>query len=334
MKITNVKKVKLSDLTSFYQENIDLFICCVSFESRCLSVAEAITQTSISNSLVCYSENSVGLGSKFVTNKSVLFKQFENSVVEVPMKLSDPIFTANSFVNSFNKLDVKGIRTCVIDITTFTHEALLILIRVLTIFFHNSECKITFIYAAAKEYSVGDSQATKWLTEGVGDVRSILGYAGNMNPAKAIHLVILLGFEEERARKLIDIFEPSKVSFGIGKKSTSVNETHYKVNKFNFRNLTIRREEVNQFSFSCTDPDETHKNLKQYLSKYREFNTIIATLNTKLSTLGVFLYCLEFPETQICYAAANKYNIRGYSSADDFCYIYTPNILSSFHVSQ
>lgn len=325
----SVNKVQLSDLITLYPESIDLFICCASFETRGLSIAKAILPNRVSNSLVCYSESSSGLGPRFKANKSILLERFASSIAEAPMKLNDPIFTANSFVSSLNLLVKKEMRTCVVDITTFTHEALLIMLRVLTIVFHNSNCKITFIYATAQEYSVGDPQAKKWLTKGVGDVRSVLGYAGKINPAKGIHLVILMGFEQERARKLIDTFEPAKVSFGIGRKSTSVSENHYKINRFSFKNLAIPKEKVEQFTFSCTNPDQTRKDLRRHLSKYGEYNTIIATLNTKLSTLGVGLHCIEFPETQICYASANQYNVKGYSSADDFCYVYTPENLWS-----
>ena len=329
MTINSVEKVQLSDLTSLYPENIDLFICCASFETRGLSVAKAIVPNRVSNSLVCYSESSVGLGPKFKANKSLLLERFSASVTEAPMKLNDPIFTADSFVNSLNFLAKQEIRTCVVDITTFTHEALLILLQVLRIVFHKSNCKITFIYAAAKEYSVGDPQAEKWLTKGVGDVRSVLGYAGKINPAKSLHLVILMGFEQERARKLINTFEPAKLSFGTGRKATSVNEDHYRINRFSFKNLAIRKEEIEPFTFSCTSPNQTRKDLQRHLINYSEYNTVIATLNTKLSTLGVGLYCIENPEIQICYASANQYNIKGYSSADDFCYVYTPEDLWS-----
>ncbi|SHJ40798.1 hypothetical protein SAMN02745146_3064 [Hymenobacter daecheongensis DSM 21074] len=321
--MNNVDKVQLSDLASLYPDNIDLFICCASFETRCLSIAKALTPGRISKSLICFSEDPAGLGPKFKANKSILLQRFAASATEAPLRHNDPIATANTLVSRLSVLAKEEVRICVVDITTFTHEALLILLRVLTIVFHKSSCNITFVYAAAQEYSVGDPQSKKWLTRGVGTVRSVLGYGGEMNPAKGIHLVILMGFEQERARKLVELFEPAKVSLGIGRKATSVNESHYRINMFSFKNLAIRKEEVDKFNFSCTSPDQTRKDLRRHISKYTDYNTVIVTLNTKLSTIGAGLYCVESPQTQICYVPANLYNVKGYSSPDDSCYVYT-----------
>jgi hypothetical protein len=297
MKMRNVSRVSLSDLPVTYPTGIDLFICCASFETRCLSIASSLKAVKIAHKIVCFNDSSDELGAKFKANKTTLLKLFGGKPFEAPLRLNDPIFVADSIVKQLSSIPTGQVSTCVVDITTFTHEALLILLKILAIKFNRSTCDISFVYAAANDYSVDEPiMSKKWLTRGVGSVRSILGYASELNPTKATHLVILLGFEKERAKKLIDVFEPAKISLGLGRKLTSVNEGHFITSRVNFKSLAIREEEAETFNFSCTNPDQTKKDLNKHIAKYPEYNTIIATLNTKLSTLGAGLYSMDFPQ--------------------------------------
>jgi hypothetical protein len=65
------------------------------------------------------------------------------------------------------------------------------------------------------------------------------------------------------------------------------------------------------------DPYSTKKSLEDYLKETSEWNTVICPLNTKLSTVGAALFCIEHQDAQLCYAQPIEYNYNGYASAGD-----------------
>ena len=212
-----------------------------------------------------------------------------------------------------------GTGTVLLDITTFTHEHLLILMALIRN--HALPCKILLGYTGAAEYSTNTDEESVWLSRGVGQVRSILGYPGYMAPSKRLHLIVLVGFEVERARTLIEIMEPTKLSLGIGAPENSISSHHYTRNE-RFRNrlqeFHVRQAqtqtEVDKFTFSCIDPDEARDAILLQAAKYTEFNTVVCPMNTKISTIGVGLAALQEPRLQVVYAAVAEYNEAGYST--------------------
>jgi hypothetical protein len=320
--MNNVPKVYLADLAARYQSQIDLFICAVSFESRSVSIANSLEPPCVSSVMVCCNKEMWKEAAAF---REIITERFPSKVTEVETELNDPLYTANILLSALHKIVAEQkVQTCVIDITTFTHEVLLILLKVIYIALHGTGCQVDFIYTAASDYSLNETEKEKkWLARGVGNVRSILGYSGIADPSKKTHLIILTGFETERSQKLIDIYEPAKVSLGVGRPHTAVSEEHHRVNKLNFDQLPVSRDQVTSFSFSCTNPSQARIDLGHQIDLDAEYNVVIAALNTKLSTIGVGLFAMEHPEVQLCYATANAYNIKYYSLPADFCYIYT-----------
>ena len=79
---------------------------------------------------------------------------------------------------------MEGAHRFVIDATTFTRESLLILVRFLKQSLKTSD-SVQFLYAPAKEYSIGTQYEDKWLSRGIREVRSVLGYPGDFLPVPA-----------------------------------------------------------------------------------------------------------------------------------------------------
>jgi hypothetical protein len=212
-----------------------------------------------------------------------------------------------------------GTGTVLLDITTFTHEHLLILMALIRS--HGLSCKIQIGYIGAAEYSTNTDEESVWLSRGVQQVRSILGYPGGMAPSKRLHLIILVGFEVERARALIEIMEPSRLSLGIGAAEKSISARHYirnerfsnRLKEFLGTQAQIQTE-VDTFTFSCVDADEVRGAILMQAAKYTEFNTVICPMNTKISTIGVGLAALQDPRLQVVYAVVAEYNEAGYST--------------------
>jgi len=207
----------------------------------------------------------------------------------------------------------KSASSLIIDITSLSHELLVVLLGIL----HEMKIinKTVLLYVGASEYA-------SWLSRGVRSIRSILGFPGIMLPSKRLHLVILAGFEVERALELIIRYEPASISIGIGKREQSISEAHHNTNKLSFERLNqfaksndFESEEVYHFEFSCVDPVSTKNQLFSHIDDLQllnDRNIVICPLNTKLSTVGVALAAFERPEIQICYAEPDEYNVDEY----------------------
>jgi hypothetical protein len=210
----------------------------------------------------------------------------------------------------------------IVDITSMSHELLAVLIAILR---SESRLEHTILcYTGADRYSFNTSRDEMWLSRGVSSIRSVLGFGGEQLPSKKLHLVITVGFEVERAIEVIATYEPAVLSLGIGRREDSVSLAHHDANLSFFTRLEsfVRDQEntcerVSQFEFSCIDPFVAKTDLSRHLERFREFNTVICPLNTKISTVGVALLCLEQPELQLCYAQPMEYNIDGYATASD-----------------
>src|SRR5699024_3770044 len=117
-----------------------------------------------------------------------------------------------------------------IDITTFTHETLLILLAIFREKF--SYTNVVCGYVNAKEYSYDcEDQKDKWLSRGIGEIRSVLGYSGVLKPSKKNLLMVIVGYEYERAVRIIEAVEPDFLSLGYGLPSDSTTEKNRGANE-------------------------------------------------------------------------------------------------------
>lgn len=221
--------------------------------------------------------------------------------------------------------------TLIIDITSLSHELLVLLLGMLNEL--GGLDRTSLIYVGAAEYSTNTAPNAMWLSRGVKDIRSVLGFPGTMLPSRKLHLIILTGFEVERASEVILRYEPASMSIGLGEKGQSISDYHHIKNKEFFDGITAfassqdyGTEEVSKFFFSCISPTETKEQLVAHINELGGFsqrNLVICPLNTKLSTVGVVLAALEHPDIQICYAEPEEYNTDGYATPGEEATIVT-----------
>jgi hypothetical protein len=293
----------------------DYFICSSSFEERCLSFASVVSKELIDNALICHFENNYEISEERLGQLQELFHD-KNPVVEV-LKKHQPIYNFDAFWKRFASFKKNSV--VAVDITTFTRENLLMLLRIA--FLKKDSFHFYFFYTSSEHYSSNDGTSDIWLSKGVKDIRSIFSFPGDFSPLKKIALIILTGFETERAQTLIDIYERSKLVLGKANKLNSINPELARINEVNFESLRMMNPNADSFEFSCINLSETADAIKEQIELYKEdFNIVIAPMNNKLSSLAVGLSAIENSFVQICYASTNQYNINAYSSASNFIY--------------
>lgn len=311
-------RVSLKEFGSADPSPIDLFVCSASFEERCVSIAKSLSGR-IRQAVIVRNREFVSTSDQYFQTLQALFG---GQAIEALVSSVSPMVTADVLAKEVVSRVTGRLANIFVDITTFTHEHLLILMALVKK--HGLRGRFTFGYTGAAEYSTNTDEENVWLSRGVRQVRSILGYPGNLAPSKRLHLIVLMGFESERARLLIEIMEPSKISLGVGDPAKSVSQHHFARNERFLSRLgsfletqTLIQTEITRFSFSCVDPFEARDVVLRESSRFSDFNSVVCPMNTKISTVGVGLAALASPRLQIVYASPEEYNEEGYSSPGD-----------------
>lgn len=315
--------MKIIDLTKLKTElnfEIDYFFCCASFEERCLSIIMNIESQKIKSAVLCYNEDQVDTfqGHEIKLKELLL----NTNLTEIKLNSNNPLTTAIRLKEYIDKLQSFENKKFLIDITTFTHEALLILFRLLMSRGISKE-NIHYAYNNALAYSVNEIDLnTKWLSAGVKEIRSIVGFSGFLSPIKKNLLIVLVGFEPERTIKIIKDYQPDIVILGVGSNHCTDHSDSIDFNRTIHKKIQEEIQNCISFEFGVLDPFETTSALKKIVEQYSEMNIIIAPMNNKISTLGVAQLGLQFPNIQLCYVPARYYNSNGYSTPGKKCFLF------------
>lgn len=310
-------KYLLTDLKRHVQKHVDLFVCSASFEARCRSIADHIDATQVAKVLIAENQNHRRLHSD---HPMYLRDRFGQKAAPVRLDTSKPLITADSLGSAFVETAKPG-QDVLIDITTFTHEAVLILFRLAREIL--ADCRVQYAYATASDYSTKDPPKRKWLSKGVTEVRSVLGYPGMHLPSRRLHLIVLVGFEHERVAELIRRYEPSAISLGYAESRAPDAMGHHEAAYYGLQTLKAMYGDAGVFKFPCYDSVGTCRAIIDELERVGpDFNVVIAPMNTKVSTVGAALAAIKNESIQLCYAQAVVYNYLHYSLPGEFCYIF------------
>ena len=203
--------MNISELYHSITQKYDLFICFNSFEKRCVSIASHLPIDKFAAALIL--TNKVHLENE-EENLQKLSSLFSEKGTVVQLDLSSPVDIADKIIEQLNeKIFSLEKKRVFVDITTFTHESLLILFAIFKEKY--SEAEIICGYNNAKAYSSDKTDIeSKWLSRGIGEVRSVLGYPGNLKPSQDNLLMVIVGYEFERAARIIDAISPDYLSIG------------------------------------------------------------------------------------------------------------------------
>lgn len=318
------QKIALSSIQQALPSSTDVFICSASFEERSKVIPLQLSTEPIEHALICY--NKVGYTDLIERTARELKSRFGDRSRLVELSVDNPLIIADHLQRSIPDIADRASATYVVDITSFTHEALLILLKVLQTRVKSSD-RVIGLYNSASQYSVDANNGDMWLTKGVTEIRSVLGYPGQIMPTQKLHLIVLVGFETERAERVIEAYEPTKLSLGYGSPVDSISQPLHEINRKFHKKLCDKYKSVFEFTTSLIDPIEAKKTIEKQAALLPGFNVFVAPMNTKISTVGVALAAFENEALQICYASAEQYNFLAYSKPSSDCYFFEIPVL-------
>jgi hypothetical protein len=309
-----------------------IFVCFASFEKRSTVIANKIDSNQAESVFVF---RNIGTEQNEDHSKLIKSNFASSKVCEMLIDIQYPISVSHSCNELIDRIKSDTIQhlPVVIDITTFTHECLLLLLR------HMQDkllCdrEIYCLYANARDYCEGASLDEIWLSKGCKDVRNVIGYPGLFLPNRKTCLILLTGFEVERATRLIKLVDPEKLLLGIGISPTHENNAvamSYFQERFNeWISGCKTMQNCETFSFSCTDVGETIRVLQNLTESSDEYNYIIVPLNTKVSTIAVAAVAFTNQEIQVCYGIPEVYNTDNYSTPGESVRIISLHEIAQF----
>lgn len=306
-------RLPLARLREVVPSHLDAFVCCASFEQRSLSIARQLRFHDVGTVLIA---QNTALPGEFQQNAQSLHELFSGTVIDTFMSIDNPVMTADNLSAALSAMQLTASSRVLVDISTFTHEQLLILLALLHV--RPYAQSVILVYTGADEYMLGEP---KWLSRGISSIRSVLGYPGELHPSQNIHLLVLVGFELERAERLVQEYQPATISLGYADESESISPQHFHTNQTFHRMLSNRLGSVHSFSFSCRNALATKEAIIAQIAEFPNLAAVVAPLNTKVSTVGAALAAFDQPAIQLCYAQAGQYNHTGYSTPGDTFYV-------------
>lgn len=310
-------KAKITEINDILPSEVSLLVCSSSFEDRWYQIAKNIKTDKLSHVVILQRGSESPAWAKGIAEINDLHKE-KTKVLDIACNKPTELWKTLS-VEIVPLIKSQSLLT-LIDITTFTHETVVMFVALIK--GEGLSKKVCLAYAGAKAYFVSEDRSDWWLSRGVKDIRSILGFPGLIRPSKKSHLIILVGFETERAKELIVQYEPVSISLGIGIEPYS-QEFFEKNNWFKeqlaefINSIGNSVREVSEFNFSCSDCQSAKDAILLEASKFSDFNITIAPMNTKVSTVAAACAAIENEALKLCYVEPFEYNREYYSSPGD-----------------
>lgn len=277
----------------------DIFIVCASFEERTTEVIEKLDKNyGVENSFVFkYDEkNRTNLRDINFEKLMEMLKKNSESVSPIICNHHDPLDGINKFQELCKiKRTVFKNKNITIDITTFTKQYLLVLLKFIEI--QNSK-SVRLLYTEPEDYAI------KWkkpLSHGLVDMVSVPTYGGHFYSEKESLLILLLGYEGDRAYGIWERLSPHKTIILIGKPSFR-DSWEGRVETLNKKLISKLPKDSIKY-IPTLDPFAVGKNLDELIEQFKQnFNIAISPLGPKPQVVGCYLSIRKYFDVQVIYA--------------------------------
>jgi hypothetical protein len=282
----------------------DLFICCASFEERCLSSAGAMGVDFITRYAVIFMVEDPQFKQEIEHNMYRMQTELRNKTTEgvfvITCQRSNPIEGVSQLENILKqcRMNTDTGPFITVDISGFTKLYLLELLNYLV---EEKKMGMPRIIHTTQKY------LPTRLTRGVEQITTIPNYYGNPSLEKETAMVLLLGFEPDRALSVWKQYNPARTIALITNPPRKGNPDYLKYARENNADL------LSQLSVSVRDvPPDNPQGVKEVLdSIYEEleedYNMVIGPFGTKSQVVGVFLFCAHHRKVQIIYSFPSTY---------------------------
>ena len=282
----------------------DLFICCASFEDRCVSSALKLSAGFRVRFTVIFVIEEPLYKEQVDTNlfrlQSELGKRTAEGVFVIKCQRDDPVDGISQLKSIWGRCRPKDSDEpfITIDISGFTKIYLLELLHYLVA---ELNLGIPRLLHTTQSYS-----PTR-LTQGVEQITTVPNFFGSISLEKQAILVLFLGFEAERCFTVWKHFNPAKTMALITSPPRYGNLDYLKYARKN-NSYLLAQPSVEVRNVPADNPYAVRDVLEAIYDETKgSFNMVIGPFGTKPQTVGVFLFCLEHHKVQVVYSFPVSY---------------------------
>ncbi len=299
------ESIEIEHLTRLNEYGLDdLFICCASFEDRCLESALKMgVAFRVRFSVIFVIEEPFykkQVDTKSFKLQAELGKRTSEGVFVIRCQRDNPMEGISQLKSIWDRCKPKDLEdpSITIDISGFTKIYLLELLYYLVAELNLGIPRVlhtTQTYAPTK------------LTRGVEQISTVPNFFGIISVEKQTLLVLFLGFEPERSLAVWKHFNPSKTIALVTNPPRYGNSDYLEYARKN-NSYLLSQPSVEVRDVPADDPYATRGVLETiYNEKRGSFNMIVGPFGTKSQTVGLFLFCLEYPKVQVVYSFPVNY---------------------------
>ena len=196
---------------------------------------------------------------------------------------------------TFSDVNLAG-KSVLLDVSTMPREVIWWSLK----FLQAGECNVRFIYHRPGSYS------PDWLTRDTGEPRLVYQCSGIARLGQPTGLLLLSGFDLDRARRMIQYFEPSLILLGIQVGHQFDNQSK---NIDPSRALGERTSLAKAFDMDAFGGDWGFQAMLNAVHPHlASHNIIAASLGPKVSALSLFRLHNIYPEIALSYAPSRQFN--------------------------
>jgi len=282
----------------------DLFICCASFEDRCLSSVSTMGTDYRTNFSIIFAMEEPLYKKQVDTNlyklQSELGKRSSKGVITISCQRENPVEGIDQLKKIWKECKPRNSDEpfITIDISGFTKIYLLELLHYLVI---DLNLGIPRMLHTTQVYS-----PTK-LTRGIQQITTVPNFFGSISWEKQTALVLFLGFEPERSLAVWKHFNPAKIIALITNPPRNGNEAYLRYAQEN-NSLLLSQPSVETRDVPADNPYAVKNVLEDIYDQTRDsFDMVIGPFGTKSQVVGVFLFCLDHSKVQVVYSFPVEY---------------------------
>lgn len=189
-------------------------------------------------------------------------------------------------------------RSVLIDISTMPREVIWWTFSCL----RAARSQARYVYYKAKVYS------QSWLTRDTAKPRLVYQHSGVSELGRETCLLLLSGFDTDRAAQLIQFFEPRKVLFGL--QSGAQFDNQIKNVEQNKQSMG-RMPSIRFFDLDAFSDDHGLRAMEDAIaSEIHTFNVVATSLGPKPSAVALYRLQCNHPDIALAYAPSRQFNME------------------------
>ncbi len=211
-----------------------------------------------------------------------------------------PVEVWNAIRDSFAAPEWVG-RATLVDISTMPREVIYWAFS----FLHSVEADIQYVYYRPDRY------APEWVSRDTDRPRLVYQHSGISEFGKETCLLLVSGFDTDRAAQLMQFFEPREVLVGVQLGEQFDNQAK---NAGRIEQRLHRRSDVKMFQLDAYSPDHGLAAIADALKeKIGKYNVVAASLGPKPSAVALYRLHCSHRDIALAYAPSRQLNLD-YSS--------------------